>query len=265
MTKAVILIISHKPDPSHAEIASLRQCFNILGKYPIVLICPTDMNVNEYVKAAPDLTVDFIDPKWQANYAMFNRLKISPLLYKKFRKFEYILFYELDAWVFRDELEEWCSKGFDYIGSPWFEGFYTAPPEAKLLGVGNGGFSLRKVNSHLKALRSWHYIISFKELWNEFISHARPRTAKKLLRNLTIQNNVFYPFNSFAGNEDLFWGLIVAKRFPWFKTPDPVTASHFSMEFNAPYLFKQNSGRLPFGCHKWEELHPEFWKQFIKA
>lgn len=265
MTSAVILIIAHKANPIRSEIASLKQCFKVLGNYPITLVCPTGMDVTAYKDAAPSLRIDYMDPRWFSSYAMFNRLKISPLLYRNYRKFEYILFYELDAWVFRDELEFWCSKGYDYIGSPWFEGFYKGKSDAKFLGVGNGGFSLRKTKSHLKALRSWHYIVSFKALWEQFVTHPRPRTLINFLKNITVQNNVFFLFNRFDGNEDLFWGLIVAKRFKWFKTPDPVTASHFSMEFNAPLLFDANAGKLPFGCHKWEALNPEFWKRFIQT
>ena len=263
MNTAVVLIISHKPDLSGSESASLKQCMRILGNYSTVLICPEGMDVTTYKHVAPELHYDFINPTWLSSYRSFNRLKISPLLYQKYRTFEYILFYELDAWVFRNELEFWCKEGYDYIGSPWFEGFYLAKPNSEFLGVGNGGFSLRKTSSHLKALRSWKYITPLAVLLKEFISHPSPYTARKLMRNLTIENNIFHAANNYSENEDLFWGLVVAEKFPWFRVPDPVTASHFAMEFNAPVLFERNSHKLPFGCHKWEALHPDFWKQFI--
>ena len=81
---------------------------------------------------------------------MFNKLKESNLLYKKYKKYKYILFYELDAFVFRDELDYWCKKGFDYIGAPWngTHCYYDTP----INGVGNGGFSLRNIKSAIKLL-----------------------------------------------------------------------------------------------------------------
>lgn len=30
------------------------------------------------------------------------------------------MIYQLDAWVFNDELSSWCSLGYDYIGAPFF-------------------------------------------------------------------------------------------------------------------------------------------------
>ena len=46
---------------------------------------------------------------------------VSPLFYLNFKKYRYLLIYQLDALVFRDELLEWCSKEIDYIG------FYEKP------------------------------------------------------------------------------------------------------------------------------------------
>jgi hypothetical protein len=44
------------------------------------------------------------------------------------------------------------STGYDYIGPPWIQG--PDLPWLKESGVGNGGFSLRKVESFLKLLNS---------------------------------------------------------------------------------------------------------------
>ncbi len=37
--------------------------------------------------------------------------------YKQFLNYEYILIYQLDAFVFKDELN-YCSQGIDYVGAP---------------------------------------------------------------------------------------------------------------------------------------------------
>jgi hypothetical protein len=83
--KVVILIIAHKPQLTPSEIKSMKQCYSVLGKHPIKFICPEGLDISEYKKINPLVEIDFIDPKWQSTYAMFNRLKIEPLLYKKYK------------------------------------------------------------------------------------------------------------------------------------------------------------------------------------
>ena len=144
MARAAVLIIAHKDRPSATELNSLKQCYKVLNRYPVIVICPSNLDTSVYKKHVPNLLVDYIHPKWQQSYAMFNRLKIDPFLYKRYSQYEFIMFYELDAWVFKDELEYWCNRDFDFIGAPWFEAYDAAEENAKFLGVGNGGFSLRK-------------------------------------------------------------------------------------------------------------------------
>ncbi len=149
----VILIISHKPVLDKYELISLTQCYKILGRFPIRIICPEGLDVTFYKKNLSNPHFDFIDPIWQSNYANFNRLKIDPFLYQRYSNYQFILFYEPDAFVFRDELEYWCNAGYDYIGAPWFEGWHDATSESNIKGVGNGGFSLRNVKSILNQIK----------------------------------------------------------------------------------------------------------------
>ena len=39
-------------------------------------------------------------------------------LYSRFEKYEYMLIYQLDAFVFSDRLMEFVEAGYDYIGAP---------------------------------------------------------------------------------------------------------------------------------------------------
>ena len=50
-------------------------------------------------------------------------MKILPFLYERYAAYEFMFTYELDAFVFKDELEKWCEQGWDYIGAPWFDGY----------------------------------------------------------------------------------------------------------------------------------------------
>lgn len=156
----VILIIIHKPSPSAYERISLTQCARVFEKRKLVFICPQGLNVDEYRTLCPTATFDFIDPRWQKDYGMFNRLKILPFLYERYSTWDYVLFYEPDAFVFRDELDEWCAKEYDYLGAPWFTGFNSKEGEGEFMGVGNGGLSLRKVKTHLKVLNTFSFVHS---------------------------------------------------------------------------------------------------------
>lgn len=262
--QVVILIIAHKPDISDLEKASLAQCYAVLGKYPIRVICPDGMNVSEYKKIVPQAEFEFIDPKWQSSYAMFNRLKIEPFLYEKFSNYKFLLYYELDAWVFRDELEQWCNKGYDFIGAPWFEGWHEAKPESQFVGIGNGGFSLRNVDTHLKALKQFHYIKKPSVLWSVFRKNPSIGNFFGVLADLLFRNNTFYLFNDFAGNEDYFWTHVIAPNFCGFKLPTKEEALKFSVETN-PSVFIKSESDLPFGCHGWWKYEPEFWATHISV
>ena len=76
----------------------------------------------------------------------YNELLLSENFYTTFSAFKYILIYQPDSYVFRDELMEWCKEGYDYIGAPWLE---DNDEQIKLNGVGNGGFSLRNIEKFL--------------------------------------------------------------------------------------------------------------------
>lgn len=274
--RVAILVLVHKPNMNPNEILSLRQCVSILGAYEIVIVCPSGMNVSAYRKISKGINFYQIDPWWQSSYDNFNRLKISPLLYWKFRRYNYILFYELDAFVFRDELEKWCQAGYDYIGAPWFYGFDNSSNQSPFLGVGNGGFSLRRTRAALRVLRSFSYIRKPRELLRRLADVPEPppdaparqppvrewrfgNLMAAAARNLALGNNTFYPLNDFSGHEDLFWGLIAPKNFPWFKVAPVDEARKFSFECNPRKLFELNGNQLPFGCHGWQKYEPEFW------
>ncbi len=145
------LKVKYKEKINEFEEISLRQCYKVLGKYPIRLVCPKGLDISYYKSINSKIEVDFIKPIWLSSIPKFSTLLISPFLYHKYRDFEYILFYQLDAFVFHDELDFWCEKEFDYIGAPWL--FPNGAPwwfhnSNNIHGVGNGGFSLRKTKSY---------------------------------------------------------------------------------------------------------------------
>jgi hypothetical protein len=274
--KVVVLILVHKPRMTTSERCSLRQCVNVLGNYDIHIICPEGMNVDSYKHVSEIISFNYIDRFWQSSYKNFRRLKISPLLYRMFSMYEFVLFYELDAFVFRDELFFWCEADYDYIGAPWFEGFANCTDQSPFIGVGNGGFSLRKTSSALRVLSSFSYIRKPRELlWSHYdqnffspvptvLKRRALREKIKLIKNLIIANNTYWILNDYAGPEDFFWGLFVPRSFSWFKVAPFEAARMFSVELNPALMYRLNKQKLPFGCHGWRKYDPVFWAPHIK-
>lgn len=225
------------------------------------------LNIQEYVEIAPNAIFSFIDPRWLESYQMFNNLKADQFLYNTYSEFSFVLFYELDAWVFTDELDFWCKKDYDYIGAPWFAG-YGDGNSLEMIGVGNGGFSLRKISSAIKVLKRLQQLKKSRIFWyrsrlQSFIPFDKVLGVLKEnlhLIDLNLLQNLMF---SFQGNEDIFWTQFVAKAFKDFNVAPPEDALRFSFEVNPAYLFDKNNQNLPFGCHAWEKYEPEFWKRFI--
>src|SRR6266487_3113686 len=166
--KVIIHIFAHKPALEWYEQISLEQCYRVLGRHPIRLVCPTGLDVSAYRRIAPTLKVDFIPSHCLASYRAYNRLKTLPFLYERYAAYEFMLTYELDAFVFKDELEEWCEEGWDYIGAPWFEGYTNATPSSRPIGVGNGGFSLRRISTMLRITHCWKAIRPTPTVYSEW-------------------------------------------------------------------------------------------------
>lgn len=262
----IILIIVHKERMSDSEKASLSQCYKILGKHPIKLICPVNLDVSVYYEVNPHAEIEFIDSKWQENYYMFNELKKSRFLYQKFREYDYVLFYELDAWVFKDELNYWCNRGYDYIGAPWFEAY--DPITKKLtLNVGNGGFSLRNLKKSLSLIKKIDTILWIRKCWyylriQSIIKFERLRIIE-LIFKMKFNEDFHKLIKGYGIHEDIYWAKTVASLFSEFKVAPVQEAFKFSIEGNPSEAFELNGNHLPFGCHAWEKYEPEFWKRFI--
>ncbi|MGI4885366.1 MAG: DUF5672 family protein [Janthinobacterium lividum] len=260
--KICVVVPVHTSTPSDYELVSFRQCFAILGKHPIKLVAPAGLDVARYKEVVPQLDLVFIDPKWQSSLLGYNQLKTSRYFYNIFAQYEFILTYELDAFVFKDELDHWCRKGYDYIGAPWFVGFGTPAPGASLHGVGNSGFSLRRVSPIAKVLKEIYYKnpseyqTDKKSLFKAYLKAPYRWFKNQLGENYTVQNSGLY--------EDRFFGEVVPIFSKTFVVAPIAEAIKFSFEVQPEILFQLNNEKLPMGCHAWWKYNFEFWKPFIK-
>jgi hypothetical protein len=246
------------------ERSSLNQCVKVLSGYSITLVSPKGLDLMEYYVVYPDFKIEFFDIYYFKSLQGYNKLLLSKKFYNRFKAFKYILIYQLDAWVFRDELKYWCQQNYDYIGAPWFEGWDKVSFNTEFIGVGNGGFSLRKVKTY-----KWFIVNPF--LWinkSSLLINIYKGGYKdllliipRLLRRL-YNNNLQITRRKFSGNEDYFWSIVIGANFKDFKMPDEIEAAKFSFEMNPERLYKITGKNLPFGCHAWNK-NLQFWGRHI--
>ena len=190
---------------------------------------------------------------------------LSEDFYRTFTNYKFILIHQLDAYVFKDELIDWCNKDYDYIGAPWA---YKNKSGRIELRTGNGGFSLRKVSSHKNIFQKWKIIDSRKGIINDFWSQGKLAFITKMHtwipRLAGLKNNSKYFIKHFDKNEDYFWSQYAPQIDANFKVAPTNEAMKFCFELEPNYLYKLNQNKLPFGCHAWEKYEPSFWKSHIK-
>lgn len=265
-TSVCVLIPVYQQQLSAYEAISLEQGVKVLGNYPVILVKPSSLDVSYITEKFPQLQTENFDDRYFKSTLTYNRLLLSEEFYARFTAHEYMLIYQLDAFVFRDELAYWCSLGYDYIGAPWrieidfdsrlkeqiwklkkqiaiwfdlkeeLYGKYGPKEIIVKRSVGNGGFSLRKTQKLLSLL---------------------PENRKKIEEYLALAST--HP----AYNEDMFWCIELNRYFPKLRIPDWRTALKFAVEHMPEKAYQLNKG-LPFGCHAWDIYETEFWKKHIR-
>lgn len=268
--KVAIVIPIYKKQPTQEELISLQQAIKILGNYSLILVCPNSLKIENYILNYDYFLVERFKDSFFKSIDGYNKLMMSKQFYHRFFNYEYILIYQLDAYVFRDELEYWCKLNFDYIGAPWFVDTKIPVKDQVLYGIGNGGLSLRKVKSHYNALSFFAIHFFLKSLYESYTQYLESNLNKfsrikffitsYLTRVFFIKNSKYF---SIKLNEDKYWCLVVPKINLNFKVAPIEVGIKFSFEENPDILYAMNKNELPFGCHAWARYNKEFWSQFI--
>jgi hypothetical protein len=270
--KKVAVVVPHQREGLTAdEEISLRHLRRFLGRYDKYLVAPETLKFT-----LPDFTTKRFADEFFHDTATYSALLISREFYRAFDEYEYILIYQLDALVFSDQLAEWCATGLDYVGAPWFKGqgvnFVDEPA------VGNGGLSLRKVESFLRVAgapgmeteldRYWDALYAAKPVSFRLLN--LPRKLFRRLRALMSQRGLSVR-RSPAGfidpgqrtNEDCFWSFRAIRYDPSFRIASAADGLRFSFEIDPKKCYELNDQHLPFGCHAWNKYDREFWEPFL--
>ena len=261
----VVAIPIYKTELSAAEALSIARSVDILGHQTLYFIGPARLSA--YLDALSHrygqrIGFKTFDDRFFSGIAGYNSLMRSADFYRVFSNHSHLLIAQTDALVLSDQLNLWCERDFSYIGAPWFVGGSEPRQPLEFFGVGNGGFSLRKVSDFLRVLSTPRRIPNFLKSGSSDKAAIRS-LARKLKHEWWFAYNVepFFP----SSNEDFFWGMLVPAVFPFFRVPKPEVALGFAFEVEPRLLYEMNHHELPFGCHAWERCDPGFWEEMVSG
>lgn len=268
--KVCVIISVYNASPSRYELISFQQCFKILGNRPIYIIAPHGLDMSAYKSVVPVFDVKYVDKKWLASKLNYNKFKLSQYFYSLFAHHEYLLTYELDAFIFKDDLDYWCDKNYDYIGAPWFDAY--DPVKGNILRVGNSGFSLRKIAAIQNGIKHIYYIdpTRYRGIRKVKFLQKSKLIIYKQLNKLEAVVSMFYKENTSIQKasylaEDRVISEFMTRSIKEFNLAPVDDAFKFSFEVNPAILYEMNNHALPMGCHAWWLYDLEFWKPYIES
>jgi hypothetical protein len=245
---------------NYSKIALLK-ARQFLSQFRLVILIPEsiDWEIEGFE------TIKFPDSCF-GTIQKYNQLKLSLNLYKKFSNHTHMLIYQFDALVFKNELEYWCQREFDYIGASWYPekikkyvGFHW--PYAKI-GCGNGGLSLRKLSTFISHIENR---ITIKNAIFKNIKKGKFKNAFLIWiyqKHLDIKNYVQHE----SLNEDVYFGIFAPMFDDTFSVATPEEGNLFSFEYDPNFLLEKTKNKIPFGCHAWHRFPDafKFWSLILE-
>jgi len=261
---AVVMTVSFRSSYTDAEELAFRHAREYLGAHDMYVAMP-----RSHRGVYPGLrSVKFPDRFFGSGKA-HAALLLSERFYRAFQDYEYVLIHHLDAIALRDSLEEWCDAGYDYIGAPWL--VCPDTPHITAEKVGNGGFSLRKVSSFLRAFQSREYFVDPDEYWQRYAERTAPviralNSPRRLLKRIHVLNDIHWHIRwALDGDvhEDRFWAEYATHYDPSFRIAPVDAAMRFAFEAEPRRCFEQIGRQLPFGAHRWQKFDPAFFEPYL--
>jgi glycosyltransferase involved in cell wall biosynthesis len=264
----IVIIPTHKDTMTPEEERSFRNTLDILGNWDIALVIPEGVSSDCYreISSKEKLQFNIITGRsgWMGSVERYNDMGLSPEFYRLFKGYKYVLICHLDAWVFRDELQMWIDKGYDYIGAPWFllRGESYVPLERLMCPQGgNGGFSLRKVDKMIEItsnpMNSFNLILFFKGVFF-LIKNKKFKFLKIFIR---ICREFLHDPDSFRKKynvyEDVMFCIFYSLVNKRFRVAPAREEMYFATEVYSEEILKTKlKWQLPFAIHGYEKYLP---------
>lgn len=268
----VVIVIPVYREPLPEEIISLRRCCEVLNRYTMIIVAPEELSLNLYEDLWQSYGLSYQVERFASSYfeniAGYNRLLLSKEFYLRFQAYDYMLIYQPDAYVFDDQLYEWCKKGYDYIGAPLVGKFTDQIFDAAMpMRVGNGGLSLRRIKAYTDYFQGKKHVFTSQQIVRRISLWKKPYTRifVWLLMMLGWRNTPKSVVAHWQYNEDDFWSGVLDDSNYALSKPSPLEALSFAFERFPNELYNLTK-QLPFGCHAWKKYqYEEFWEKYIKS
>jgi hypothetical protein len=265
---AIVIPMSSRQDLNEEEEISMRQLVHYLGAYDKFLLAPEGMKFD----------FEGFETRWYPHRffgsgAAHGKLLGTRAFYQGFLDYDYVFFYHLDSLAFSDQLLEWCDKGIDYIGPPWIK--CDDSPWVDRPRVGNGGFTLLRVESALKAITN-RYLVQPPYFWYDLFNAHAPKwlvgmvarlermfPKVRLFKRLMEEKNELDNPHLFNRNNDIFWSDMAVRYVPEFRVATLEEGLSFAFEVSPKTCLEMNGGRMPFGCHAWGRYDKSFWEPYL--
>lgn len=258
--KKVAVIVPIYKEISYLEDISLQQCFKVLSKsHPIFCVKPNSLNLN--TKYTFNNFISFDDAYFK-DIAGYNKLMLSGEFYEAFLDYEYILIYQLDAFVFKDDLTLWCEKNIDYVGAPWLRHKYPDVIKAvknSVLSYIHRKFDIKEKNTLAPTDIQREY-----QVGNGGLSLRRTQLFYDLTKRFQGKIKEYLSNPAVNFNEDVFWSIEVNRKTKHLKIPSYKEAVYFAFEVPVDRAFELTNNALPFGCHAWNK-NLEVWRPIFKG
>jgi len=269
-----VVVPVYREELSLDEEISIKHLKRYLVKYDVCVVAPHGLKMGFLCQ---EFLVKYFPEKNFKSMNSYSQMLLSEIFYKVFLEYEFILIYQLDSLVFSDKLLEWCERGYDYIGAPWYrtETLKSVNWAPESDSVGNGGFSLRRVETHRRLAKKYNGLFErtrrklncLKSLLVVLIN-----AAKQMVRccggRISPQEVLCNVMKSLRGidqqkHEDYVWCFEIKGKYPEYKIASVGDAVSFSFETGPQYCFKKNNFKLPFGCHAWARYDRLFWEPYL--
>jgi len=259
--KVTVIVPFYRVEITPREAIALEQCFRILSGHDIIAIKPHWLALPAAVLKYPFKDVVSFDDAFFKSVKSYSTLMLSEKFYKAFLDYEFMLIHQLDAFVFEDRLDYWCSQPYDYIGAPWLRNGHD-PGVVKSVWLQLSYFFHTRFSLHKKGEPTKYQYEN--KVGNGGFSLRRVAVFHRLCLQRDAEMERYINLDGHHFNEDRFWSVEVNRKKNRIKIPGYKKGVGFSFELVPEKALRLNNGQLPFGCHAWNK-YDNFWRPIFKS
>lgn len=243
--RSVVVVPWHPHVVSDEELFSIKSIRRFANGAEMVIVTPDATRLPPIL--VPD-RVEVFPEEFFKTFLANNRLMTSVAFYERFADYQQMALVHIDVLLLKplapllQTLYPWS-----YAGAPWIGG--TAG-DLRLEGVGNGGFSMRRIRDFLDVLGG-----STRPTFPRFTTKRRGLALWAFLSCCHIARikgeRVSHIMNRHDILEDVFWSKVAPCMSPRFTIAPISNALAFSYETFPQFAHESNHGNTPYGIHGW--------------